>query len=74
MSAKGNITKASHWSRHLKEDTRGCKETYTEGNFCTKSFAKEAQVLCHTDCHAGNPCAHLFDPMVKDWYPMIRDD
>ncbi|GKA66474.1 ribonuclease H-like domain-containing protein [Tanacetum coccineum] len=33
MSAKGNITKASHWSRHLKEDTRGCKETHKEGNF-----------------------------------------
>ncbi|GJV96325.1 hypothetical protein Tco_1547902 [Tanacetum coccineum] len=38
--AEKNVTKASYWPRHLKEDTCGCKETHKEGNFCTKSFAK----------------------------------
>ncbi|GJZ97074.1 reverse transcriptase domain-containing protein [Tanacetum coccineum] len=47
------------------------KETHKDLGFCTKVSIKEAQVLGHTECHVGNPCAHQVDPTDKNQDQMI---
>ncbi|GKA11740.1 hypothetical protein Tco_0691286 [Tanacetum coccineum] len=56
--------KGSHWSSRDKEDTRGCNETHKEGNFCTKTFGKEAQPLTQGLPRWQSVCS-LKNPTVK---------
>ncbi|GKC66724.1 hypothetical protein Tco_1099322 [Tanacetum coccineum] len=42
------------------------------GIFTLESLSEKAQGVTITDCHAGNPCVHIYDPRVENYSLMIE--
>ncbi|GKC10448.1 hypothetical protein Tco_1007230, partial [Tanacetum coccineum] len=66
-----HIIKHSHWLIPTKNDTVEERKAQGKGHFTLNLHSEEAH-KCHiTDCQAGNPCVHKFDPTANYYDPMI---
>ncbi|GJW80894.1 hypothetical protein Tco_0144869 [Tanacetum coccineum] len=50
----------------------GLKIAQGMGIFTLESLSEKAQGVTITDCHASNPCVHIYDPRVENYSLMIK--